>query len=132
MAAAPGGARGSADAAGGPDSLPSPLDAVDDRRTTAKWMLAASGAVGAALISSGPLVAVGQVHGVLHAVLAGLGLVIALGEVGLAIWFASQVLVPRLTTPATLRTSAGWASAAHRAGADGVLRHRGDDAGRPV
>jgi len=32
------------------------------------------GAVGAALISGGPLVAVGQVHGVLHAVLAGLDL----------------------------------------------------------
>ena len=105
MATAPGGDPGSGDAAGRPDSLPSPLDAVDDMRAAAKWMLVAAGAVGAALISGGPLVAVGQVHGVLHVILAGLGLVIALGGVGAAIWFTSQVLVPRLTTPATIRTS---------------------------
>jgi hypothetical protein len=74
-------------------------------RSTAKWMLAASGAVGAALISGGPLVAVGQVHGVVHAIVAGLGLVIALCGVGLAIWFTSQVLVPRLTTSDTMRQS---------------------------
>jgi hypothetical protein len=72
-------------------------------RTTAKWMLAAAGAVGAALISGGPLVAVGQVHGTSHALLAGLGLVIALGGVGVAIWFTGQVLVPRLTTPKTMK-----------------------------
>jgi hypothetical protein len=72
-------------------------------RTAAKWMLAAAGAVGAALISGGPLVAVGQVHGAWHAILAGLGLAIALGGVGVAIWFTSQVLVPHLMTPAVLK-----------------------------
>jgi hypothetical protein len=86
------------------EGLPSPLDAVDDLRAAAKWTLAAEGAVGAALISGGPLVAVGQVHGTAHALLAGAGLVVALGGVGLAIWFTGKVLSPRLTTPETLRS----------------------------
>jgi hypothetical protein len=96
--------------AGGPgtgkpfEGLPSPLEAVDDLRSAAKWTLAAEGAVGAALISGGPLVAVGQVHGTGHALLAGAGLAVALGGVGLAIWFTSKVLSPRLTTPETLRS----------------------------
>jgi hypothetical protein len=88
------------------EGLPSPLEAVDDLRGAAKWTLAAEGAVGAALISGGPLVAVGQVHGPAHALLAGAGLVVALGGVGLAIWFTSKVLSPRLTTPQTLRSPA--------------------------
>jgi hypothetical protein len=83
-------------------SLPSALDAVDDLRTAAKWTLAAVGAVGAVLISGGPLIAVGEVHGVANALLAGLGLAISMSGVGLAIWFTSKVLEPRLTTPATL------------------------------
>ncbi len=87
------------------DSVATPLDAVDDMRTTAKWMLAVSGAVGAVLISGGPLVAVGRIHGVLNIVLAFLGLVIALGGVGLAIWHATQVLMPRLTTSRSLLES---------------------------
>jgi hypothetical protein len=86
------------------ERLPSPLEAVDDLRAAAKWTLAAEGAVGAALISGGPLVAVGQVHGPAHALLAGAGLAVALGGVGLAIWFTSKVLSPRLTTPETLRS----------------------------
>ena len=64
---------GSDDGRVGGGSLPSPLDSVHDMRTAAKWMLAAAGAVGAALISGGPLVAVGQVHGLWHAFLAGSG-----------------------------------------------------------
>jgi len=87
-------------------SLPSPLDAVDDLRSSAKWTLAVAGAVGAALISGGPLVAVGQVHGIAHALIAGAGLALALIGVGLAIWTTSKVLSPRLTTPATLRSPA--------------------------
>jgi hypothetical protein len=87
-------------------ALPSPLAAVDDLRAAAKWTLAAAGAVGTVLISGGPLVAAGQVHGVPHAVVAGLGLLAALCGVGLAIWSTSKVLAPRLTTPATL-TSPG-------------------------
>ena len=62
--------------------------------------------MGATLISGGPLVAVGQVHVTAHALLAGAGLVVALGGVGLAIWFTSKVLSPRLTTPETLRSPA--------------------------
>jgi hypothetical protein len=105
MASPAGVEEGTADAKSMQDALPSPLDSVGDMRSAAKWMLAAAGAVGAALISGGPLVAVGQVHGVLHAVLAGLGLVIALGGVGTAIWFTSKVLVPRLMTPAVLQNA---------------------------
>ena len=82
--------------------LPSPLDAVDDLRAAAKWTLAAAGVVGAALISGGPLVAVGQVHGLWHDLLAGAGLALALVGVGIAIWFTGEVLAPRLTTRETL------------------------------
>lgn len=84
------------------DPVSTPLDSVSDMRTTAKWMLAASGAVGAVLISGGPLVAVGKIHGVLNIILAFAGLVVALGGVGLAIWHATQVLMPRLTTSRSL------------------------------
>jgi hypothetical protein len=87
-------------------ALPSPLDALADLRSAAKWTLAAAGAVGAALISGGPLVAVGQVHGVAHALTAGAGLVVALAGVGLAIWYTSKVLEPRLTTPEDLTSDA--------------------------
>ena len=99
-------------AGGGPgtgnafETLPSQLEALDDLRAAERWTLAAAGVVGAALISGGPLVAVGQVHGVAHALIAGAGLVVALGGVGLAIWFTSKVLSPRLTTPETLRSPA--------------------------
>ena len=82
------------------DALPSPLTAVDDMRATAKWTLAVIGAVGAVLISGGPLVAVGQVQGVTEYVLAGVSLACALVGVWTAIWFTSRVLMPRLTTPA--------------------------------
>jgi hypothetical protein len=74
-------------------------------RSAAKWMLAVAGAVGAVLISGGPLAAVGEVHGVLDTFLAWLGLVIALCGVSVAIWQTSKVLVPRLATPNTMRTS---------------------------
>lgn len=84
------------------EPLPSPLDAIDDLRTTAKWTLAAAGLVGAALISGGPLVAVGNVHGLSHSLLAGGGLVVALAGVAISIWSTSRVLAPRLTTAATL------------------------------
>jgi hypothetical protein len=103
MAAPPGGDTGNSGGKTGFESLPSPLDAVDDLRSAAKWTLGAAGAVGAVLISGGPLVAVGQVHGTADAFLAGLGLLIALMGVGLAIWSTSKVLEPRLTTRATFR-----------------------------
>lgn len=84
------------------ESLPSPLDAVADLRSAARWTLAAAGAVGAALVSGGPLVAVGRVHGAFDAFLAVLGLTVALTGVGLAIWMTSRVLEPWLTTPEDL------------------------------
>ena len=89
---------------GGPAwaSLPPPLDSVDDLRSTARWMLAAIGGVGAILISGGPLVAIGQVHGTTHVLLGGVALLLVLAGVGLAIWHTSQVLVPPLTTPLTV------------------------------
>ena len=109
MADPAGAGPASPDAKSTVEPLPSPLDAVDDLRTAAKWTLAAAGAVGAALISGGPLVAVGQVHGLWHALLAGLGLVLALAGVGIAIWSTSKVLAPRLTTRKTVM-SPGLAS----------------------
>lgn len=98
-----GGDTGAGEARGVFGATLSPLDSVNDMRSAAKWMLAAAGAVGAVLISGAPLVAIGRVHGGLHVVIAVLGLVIAIGGVGVAIWFTSDVLVPRLTTPATLQ-----------------------------
>jgi hypothetical protein len=103
MTAPAGGDQGAANVL---NSLPSPLEAVDDLRSAAKWTIVAAGAVGTALISGGPLVAVGKVHGVAHALIAGAGLILALIGVGLAIWTTSTVLSPRLTTPATLRSPA--------------------------
>jgi hypothetical protein len=87
--------------------LPSPLDAVDDMRSTAKWTIAAFGAAGSALISGGPLVAAGKVHGTAHIVIAGLGLAAVLAGVCVAIWQTSNVLTPFITTPATVLTLTG-------------------------
>jgi hypothetical protein len=83
--------------------LPSPLDSVDDMRSTAKWTIAAFGAVGSALISGGPLVAVGKVHGAAHIAIAAAGLAAILAGVCAAIWQTSSVLTPFVTTPATVR-----------------------------
>jgi len=99
-------AAGDQGASHGLYSLPSPQDSVEDMRSTAKWTIAAAGSVGAALISGGPLIAAGQVHGTRHALLAGGGLVLTLLGVGLAIWSTSRVLAPRLMTPEALRSSA--------------------------
>lgn len=105
MTAPADGNPGAAGTKSSPGSSPSPLDTLDEMRSAAKWMLAAAGAVGAVLISGGPLVAVGQVHGALNIFLAVLGLVFAVGGVGVAIWFTSDVLVPELTTPRTFRSA---------------------------
>ena len=103
MTAAPG--RGGPDGGDAFGSLPSPLAAVDDLRAAARLNLAAVGAVGAVLISGGPLVAIGHVHGFADAVIAGTGLLIALTGIALAIWQTSNVLAPRLTTTADLASS---------------------------
>lgn len=86
------------------DALPSPLEAVPELRAAARWMLAAFGAVGAVLISGGPLAAVGRVHGVADAIGAVASLFVAMTGVGVAIWHTSRVLEPQITTPATLDT----------------------------
>jgi hypothetical protein len=118
-------AGGTQDPGGANGAQPSPDTAVDDMRSTAKWTIAAAGAVGAALISGGPLVAIGQVHDALHAFLAAVGLVVALGGVGLAIWRTSKVLSPQLTTPAQLPTPPAQgppAAGGRRATVSGLFR----------
>lgn len=118
------------------DALPSPLDAVPELRAAARWMIASFGAVGAALVGGGPLVAVGKVHGLGEALVAGGALLVALTGVCLAVWQVSRVLVPPITTAATLDTPAArglrelvdaspadfFGSAA--TGVDDLLRHR--------
>jgi hypothetical protein len=91
-------------------ALPSPLDAVADLRSTAKWTIAAFGAVGTALVTGGPLVAVGKIHGAGHIIIAGLGLVAVLAGVTVAIWQTSNVLAPIITTPATVEKLADLTS----------------------
>ncbi|MGY1498771.1 hypothetical protein ACW4TU_19605 [Streptomyces sp. QTS52] len=59
-----------------------------------------------ALVGGGPLVAVGKVHGLGEALVAGGAPAVALAGVCLAVWQVSRVLVPPITTTATLGTSA--------------------------
>lgn len=84
--------------------LPSPLDAVDDMRSAAKWTIAAVAAVGAALLGGAPLAAVGKVHGFGSAAEAFGGLALGLLGVGWAIWHTTDALIPPTTTLATLDT----------------------------
>jgi hypothetical protein len=84
--------------------LPSPLDAVVDMRTTAKWIIGAAAAVGAALLGGAPLAAIGNIHGVGAAAEAFGGLVIGLVGVGWAIWHTAEALIPPVTTLAALET----------------------------
>lgn len=86
--------------------LPSPLDAVDDMRTTAKWTIAAVAAVGAALLGGAPLAAVGKIHGFGSAAEAFGGLALGLIGVGWAIWHTTDALIPPITTLAALATPA--------------------------
>jgi hypothetical protein len=88
-----------------PDSwpgVPSPLEAVADMRTTAKWIIGAAAATGATLLGGAPLAAVGKIHGVGSAALAFGGLVIGLTGVGWAIWHTAEALIPPATSLATL------------------------------
>ncbi|GHG54324.1 hypothetical protein [Streptomyces griseocarneus] len=84
------------------DALPSPLDSVADSRATARWLIASTGAVGALLLGGGPLLAVGRITDWEHAAWAGGGMLVALSGVAWAIWQISEVLVPPMTTPASL------------------------------
>lgn len=93
-----------ADPADPMQGLPSPLDAVDDMRSTAKWTIAAVAAVGAALLGGAPLAAVGKIHGLGSAVEAFAGLALGLAGVGWAIWHTTDALIPPTTTLAALET----------------------------
>jgi hypothetical protein len=85
--------------------VPSPLDTVADMRTTAKWIIGAAAAVGAALLGGAPLAAVGKIQGVGSAAEALAGLVIGLTGVGWAIWHTAEALIPPVTTLAMLETA---------------------------
>lgn len=92
-----------------PPVLPSPLDAIPDMRATAKWILGAAAAVGAALVGGAPLTAVGKVHGAGHIALAYAGLVVGLAGVGWAIWRTADALIPPLITRLSLDSEPGLA-----------------------
>ncbi len=103
---------------GTPDGLPSPLDAVPDMRASAKWILAATAGVGAALLGGGPLLAIGRVTDAGRLTLAFVGLVVALGGVGWAIWRTADALIPPLTTPSSLDSDPGLAELRRRIAAE--------------
>jgi hypothetical protein len=92
------------ESASGLAGLPSPLDAVDDMRATAKWIIGTAAAVGAALLGGAPLAAVGKIHGLGSAVEAFAGLALGLTGVGWAIWHTTDALIPPATTLAALET----------------------------
>ncbi len=71
-------------------------------RATAKWIIVALGAVGAALLGAGPLVAVGRIHGWGAAAVAVAGLLLGIGGVGWAIWRTADALMPLATTLSVL------------------------------
>jgi hypothetical protein len=85
-------------------SLPSPLDAVTDMRTTAKWIIGAGAAVGSVLLAGAPLAAIGKVHGFGSAAEAFAGLIIGLAGAGWAIWQTAEALIPPATTLAAIDT----------------------------
>jgi hypothetical protein len=86
--------------------------------------------------TGGPLVAVGRVHGLGAALIAGTALLVAVAGVSIAIWQVSRVLIPPVTTTATLsspvtrglRTMIDAAPAnffdSAATGVDDLLRHR--------
>lgn len=80
----------------------SPLDAVPDMRATAKWTVAAFGAVGAALLGAVPAAAFGKLDTIGAVVTAGCGLVLALAGVGWAIWHTADALTPPVTVLSTI------------------------------
>jgi hypothetical protein len=86
----------------GPLRPPSPLDAVPDMRSTAKWTIAALGAVGAVMIGAIPLSTLGKLDGAADLAIASIGLVLGVGGVAWAIWHTSEALTPPVTTLSSL------------------------------
>jgi hypothetical protein len=85
-----------------PPRASSPLDAVPDMRATAKWTVAAFGAVGAALLGAVPPAAFGKLDSVGDVLIAGSGLLLALAGVGWAIWHTADALTPPVTVLSTI------------------------------
>ncbi len=78
------------------------LEGIDSLRTTAKWLIAAFAAVGAALLAGVQLTELGQARPV-HTAAIGFG--VAMAGVATAIFAASDVLRPRSLTPGQLPRS---------------------------
>src|ERR687896_1897825 len=77
-------------------------EAVADLRSTARWTIAAAGAVGALLLGGAPIAAIGKINDLGDAISAYAGLAIALAGVGWAIWQTTEALIPRIATLAQL------------------------------
>ncbi len=88
---------------------PSPLESVPEMRSTAKWTLAALGAVGAVLLGAVPLEAIGKLTSTGDFLLVAGGLVLSVGGISWAIWQTAEALTPPVTTIADFE-SAGLAS----------------------
>ncbi|MEU5157369.1 hypothetical protein [Glycomyces sp. NPDC021274] len=76
----------------------SPLDAISEMRSTAKWMIAALGAVGASLLAAFPLGALNGVSNTTDLIWATIGLVLGISGVAYAIWRTAEALSPPITT----------------------------------
>ncbi|MFB7613642.1 hypothetical protein [Kitasatospora sp. NPDC056181] len=77
------------------------LDSVTDMRSTARWTIGALGAVGSLVLGGLPLAGVNEIHGGTRLWLAFAGLSLAVLGVSWAVYWTSDVLTPRFTTPAT-------------------------------
>lgn len=71
-------------------------------RATAKWTVAAFGAVGAALLGAVPPAAFGKLDTIGAVLVAGCGLLLALAGVGWAIWHTAEALTPPVTVLSTI------------------------------
>jgi hypothetical protein len=71
--------------------------AVTDLRTTAKWTIAAFGAVGVLLLGGTPRAALSKINDTGDAVAAFTGMALGLVGVGWAVWHTSEAITPRIT-----------------------------------
>lgn len=88
-----------------PSRLPSPLDAIPDMRSTARWTVAALGAVGTVLLGVVPVSALGKLHGTTDITIAATGLALGIAGVSWAIWHTAEALTPPVTTLFTIESS---------------------------
>ncbi|MGJ6969206.1 hypothetical protein ACSDR0_45685 [Streptosporangium sp. G11] len=119
-----------------PPSL-SPLDAVAEMRASAKWIVVALAAAGAALLGGGPIAAAGKINDLSGAIVACVGLIIALVGIGLAIWWTAEALIPPLTTPQSIDTEPSLADLRQRVSSEpqafyGPFGHSMTDLGRSL